>query len=48
MWFHCCKPACGHYRAMAPAPIAIKVVLEVPFDRVQQLARCQEHPIDVI
>ena len=41
-WFHCCNPACGHYRAMALAPIATKLGLDIPFDRVQELARCKE------
>ncbi len=42
VWMHCCNPACGHYRAMALAPIAIKLGLDIPFDRVQELARCAE------
>jgi len=35
------QPACGHCRAMALAPIAIKLGLHVRFDRVQELARCE-------
>ena len=42
VWFNCRNPACGHYRAMALAPIAIKLGLDAPFDRVQELARCAE------
>ncbi len=32
VWFHCCNPACGHFRAMALAPLAIKLGLYVPLD----------------
>jgi hypothetical protein len=42
VWFYCTNSACGHYRAMALAPMAIKLGMNVPFDRVHELARCEQ------